>query len=189
MYGDRLTEAWRRSGGVLPLSRTELQRLYSDLWPSERRAREDLERWPTWLIDILLAKSATFPGGVVRYRLAGQRCPSRALVALPSDAGRAALEALVGPVVSYEVEHVVDPPVAADPPVQQAAAPISAPAPPPSRSPPVAASAPAPLFLLSHRNALQLLDDRLEAARPLPAAPPPWVTSWPQQHSQEGARR
>ncbi len=102
IYGDRLTEAWRRSGGALPLSRSELVRLFPDLWPSERRAREDLERWPSWQIEAPIAETATFRPVLVRYRRPGQRCPSLALVQ-PGDAGRAALEALVGPVVAYEV--------------------------------------------------------------------------------------
>ncbi len=199
-YTDRFAEAWRRSGGVLPLSRTELVHLsrdktsvFSGLWMSERSLRDDMGNdqniWRTRLIEVLLAESASNSIVTIIYRRAGPGRPSRALVALPDDAGRAALEALVGPVVSYEVEHVTDPPVAADPPVQQAAAPISAPAPPPSRSPPMAASATTPLFLQVQRRALQHLGDRLEAKRPQSEAPPPWVTSWPQQHNYEGARR
>jgi hypothetical protein len=41
--GDRLREAYRR-GGVLPLSRSELVRCFSDLWRSERAARDDLDK-------------------------------------------------------------------------------------------------------------------------------------------------
>ena len=200
-YTNRFAEAWRRSGGVLPLSRAELVRLsrdktsvFSGLWMSERALRDDMGNdqniWRTRLIEVLLAESASNSIVTIVYRRAGPGRPSRALVALPDDAGRAALEALVGPVVSYEVEHVVDQlSDAADPPAQQAAAPIPAPAPPPSRSPPASASATTPLFLQLQHRALQHLSDRLEAMRPQPEAPLLWITPWPQQHSHEGARR
>jgi hypothetical protein len=42
LYGSRLAEAWRRSGGVLPLVPAELHRLFPELWPSERAARKDI---------------------------------------------------------------------------------------------------------------------------------------------------
>lgn len=42
LYGSRLAEAWRRSGGVLPLVPAELHWLFPDLWPFEGAARKDI---------------------------------------------------------------------------------------------------------------------------------------------------
>lgn len=100
LYADRLTEAWSRTEGVLPLSYRERARLFPDLWGSERRAREDLERVPSLQIDIPFAETALFRPVVVRFDLSGQRCPSTALIGRREPACRAALEALVGLIVS-----------------------------------------------------------------------------------------
>ena len=112
-YGNRLAEAWYRSGGILPLSRGELVRVFPDLWGSERAVRDDLGEdpscWRTRLIEFLLAESANNSFVTVRYRRSDTGRPIRALVGLPGDAGRAVLEALVGPVMFYEVEGQGDP--------------------------------------------------------------------------------
>ncbi len=121
IYGNRLAEAYRLSGGILPLSHRELSRVFSGLWPSERRAREDLGKSAVSAIRTLLAETALFRPALVTYRLEGQRCPSRALVSPDIPDGRAALQALLGkPVVAYEAEDGPEPP---EPP--------SAPRPPP----------------------------------------------------------
>ena len=136
IYGNRLVEAYRISGGVLPLSRAELVRLSADetsvfrgLWLSERVVRDDLAKMAVSAIRTLLAETAIFPPALVTYRLEGQRCPSRALVSPEIPDGRAALQALLGkPIVAYEVEDGPEPPDAPRPPPP--AAPASEPAAP-----------------------------------------------------------
>jgi hypothetical protein len=111
--GNRLTIAWERSGGVLPLSRGELVRIFKDLWGSERSTREDLERWRSWRREYSIAETATFHPVLARYRLKGQRCPTPVLVAVGGDEGRRLVEALVGPLAAFEV---VEPPEPEPPP-------------------------------------------------------------------------
>lgn len=111
IYTNRLVEAWRCAGQVLPLSRDELMRLFGPkgrlfpkLWGSERALRDDLKKLADSAIKNLFAESASYPPIRVRYRLAGQR--GHASIALVANAmqGRAALAALHGrPLTTFEV--------------------------------------------------------------------------------------
>jgi len=180
--------------GVILTSPCDATRGYPDLFPTAEAAKKALQRAkggrdfgdiPLWRVPIGECPRNT-PWLRVEYRPAGRGQQIRIAWVRPDRLTelRGWLETITGAKLTlYSL------PAVADPPVQQAAAPIPAPAPPPSRSPPARTSATTPLHLQPHRNALQHLSDRLEAMRLQPEAPPAWVTSWPQQHSHEGARR
>ncbi len=181
--------------GVILTSPRDAERAYRDLFSAgEAAAQQALLRAtqagyfrdiPLWRVPI--GECHTNRRWLrVEYRLDGRGQQARIAWVRPDRLAdlREWLEAVTGAELT-----LYSPPAVADPPVEQAAAPIPAPAPPSSRSPPVVASATTPLFLQSQRNALQLRGNRLEAVRPQLEASPPWVTSWPQQHSHEGARR
>ncbi|WP_052215198.1 toprim domain-containing protein [Belnapia sp. F-4-1] len=128
IYGNRLVEAYRLSGGILPLSRHELSRVFKGLWPSERRAREDLGKMAVSAIQYLLAETAIYRPVLVAYKLEGQKCPSRALISPEIADGRAALQALLGrPIVAFEAQD--DDP---EPPDAPQPSPPAAPAPEPA---------------------------------------------------------
>ncbi|MFC7478204.1 hypothetical protein ACFQS7_27920 [Dankookia sp. GCM10030260] len=115
IYGSRIVQAYRLGGGILPFSPAELVRLSKDafngLWHSERAVRDDFKKMADSAIEDLLAESAAFRPVLVRYRLKGQRCPSKALVSTGLPDGRAALQALLGnPVIYYEVKGTHTPP-------------------------------------------------------------------------------
>ena len=104
IYGNRLVEAYRRSGGILLLSHRELSRVFNDLYPSERRSREDLGKSAVSSLRDLLAETALFRPVLMAYWLEGQRCPSKALISPKIADGWAALQALLGrPVVAFKV--------------------------------------------------------------------------------------
>ncbi len=128
IYGNRLVEAYRLSRGILLLSRHEFSRLFNGLWPSERRAREDLGKMAFSAIRDLLAETAIYRPVLVAYKLEGQKCPSRALISPEIPDGRAALQALLGrPIVAFDV-HVDDP----EPPDAPQPSPPADPAPEPA---------------------------------------------------------
>ena len=94
------------AGRALPLAPAGLALARPDLWPTEKSAErfwEEARRAnpPAALIEAVHKGGGGFYGiRLARYRKAGARRWSRALV--PLVAGRAALEALVGPVVAFE---------------------------------------------------------------------------------------
>jgi hypothetical protein len=111
----RLEQAASR-GLAVPLSASELHRCFSGLWATAKAAEHDLNT-PGSPINILLGK-----GGYLKssYRRAGQRGrPTPALIRSDAPDPRAALEAVVGPVVWLEAEPPRETPVevAAAPPV------------------------------------------------------------------------
>lgn len=143
LYGNRMVEAFQLGGGVLPLSRVELLRLYGPngkvfvgLWGSERALRDDLgeisDKGRTRQIYIYIAESALYPVTVVRYRVEGQKRFSRALVGVPKTGLRAALEALVGPLAAFEVEGPAEPSLEPSSPKPARPSPPKSPAPPTS---------------------------------------------------------
>jgi hypothetical protein len=96
----RLEQAASR-GSAVPLSASELARCFPDLWLTPKAAECDLNTLKT-PIEILLGK-----GGYLKssYRRAGQRGrPTPALIRADAPDPRAALEAVVGPVVWLEIE-------------------------------------------------------------------------------------
>ena len=113
MDGNRFERAAAR-GVAVPLSATEMHRCFDGLWKTVKAAEHDRERTPKSQIELLFGKWGFFPA---RYRRAGQRCPSRAMIRADAPDPRAALESVVGPVVWFEVEQ--DEPVI-DPVVEQA---------------------------------------------------------------------
>jgi len=180
--------------GVILISPRDAERAYRDLFTAgEAAARQALLRAtqagyfrdiPLWRVPIGECHTNT-PWLRVEYRPAGRGQQTRIAWVRPDRLAdlRGWLETATGAELA-----LYSPPAAADPPVEQVAAPIPAPGPPPSRSSPARTSATTPVFLQSHRNALQVLSDRLEAVRPPPSAPLPWVAFWPQQYNHEGAR-
>lgn len=167
VYRNRLVEAFQCGGGVLPLSRAILLRLFGPqgtvkpgLWASERAVGDDLKQGADSTIYTSILWSPHLSARI-RFRLPGQRgSDCEALVGPPGDAGRAALEALVGPVAFYDpapredgfpaddhdADHVADPadeppewwdapPAEAQPP-DDAAPPEDQPMPKPKPAPP-----------------------------------------------------
>jgi hypothetical protein len=103
---NRLERAFDR-GGAVPLSATELARCFPDLWPSEGAAhqwlRANLNRYET-LIETLLPNHTYL--NLAWYRRPGQRGrATRAAIRADAPDPRAALEAVVGPVVWFEIEE------------------------------------------------------------------------------------
>ena len=99
----RLEQAMAR-GDALPLSKSELARVYPDLWPSAAAVEIDLRREKG---DISLVRDSTrglspFSARVAYWRSPTQRKPYRALLRDGRDAC-AALEAVVGPVLRVVV--------------------------------------------------------------------------------------
>jgi hypothetical protein len=111
---NRLERAFEQKGAV-PLSASELARCFPDLWPSEGAAHQWLRRnlrGYESVIEILLRFRT--PLNLVRYRRAGQRCPTPAVIRADAPDPRAALESVVGPIVWFEIEEVIQ----AEPEVQ-----------------------------------------------------------------------
>jgi hypothetical protein len=101
MDGNRFEQAAAR-GAAVPLSATEMHRCFDNLWMSVKAAEHDRERTPKSQIELLFGKWGFFPA---RYRRAGQRCPSRAMIRADAPDPRAALESVVGSVVWFEIEQ------------------------------------------------------------------------------------
>jgi len=101
---NRLEVALAR-GGVLPLSRSELARVFPDLWRSADAVKGDLRRGELNRVETLLdLYRETTPFNFVAYRRPKQRGkPTKAVLAGDSPNLRAALEAVVGPVAHFEV--------------------------------------------------------------------------------------
>lgn len=101
----RLQQAFDR-GGAVPLSAAELARCFDDLWTSEGAAHQWLRRnlkGYSSLIEFLLGFRT--PLILARYRRPGQRGQAtRAAIRADTPDPRAALEAVVGPVVWFEIE-------------------------------------------------------------------------------------
>jgi hypothetical protein len=149
----RLEQAASR-GLAVPLSASELARCFPDLWRTPKAAECDLNTLKT-PIESLLGK-----GGYLKssYRRAGQRGrPTPALIRSDALDPRAALEAVVGPVVWVEVELPCD--TSATVPIEVADAP-----------PVITPAEPAPPSAVSPVTYLQPpLEDA--APRPPPAEP------------------
>jgi len=99
----RLEQAAAR-GQAVPLSPSELARCFPNLWPTAKAAEREQDRLntPKPYIEVLIRKWGYLNA---RYRRAGQRGrPTPALVRSDPENARAALEAVVGPVVWFEVE-------------------------------------------------------------------------------------
>ncbi len=104
--GSRLERAFARTGGVLPLSYSELARVFPDLWCSPKAAERDLARLPE---NTPAAQIRTLFGGRgyfrLRYRRPGQRGKaSPAVVPLDVADPVAALFDVVGVVDILEPE-------------------------------------------------------------------------------------
>jgi hypothetical protein len=102
---NRLERAFEQKG-AMPLSASELARCFPDLWPSEGAVKQYVRRFVRGyesVIEILLRFRT--PLNLVRYRRAGQRCPSPAAICADAPDPRAALESVVGPVVWFEIEE------------------------------------------------------------------------------------
>jgi hypothetical protein len=89
-------------GHAVPLSASELARCFPDLWATAKAAERDELNTPKSYIEVLIRKRGYLNA---RYRRAGQRGrPTPALIRSDPENARAALEAVVGPVVWFEVE-------------------------------------------------------------------------------------
>ena len=165
---DRLTVAAAEAalmGRALPLAVADLAACRSDLWPSAKAAErfmEDRCRFET--PQPLMRGTYKGLGGfktltLARYRRGLRGRWSSALV--PLECGRAALEALIGPLSAYEAivaEQV------AQPPAEPAADVVDAPAPPLRPS-----LALVPVSPAVQRARLAALRQRLDAVQPKPA--------------------
>ena len=124
----RLVEAFRLTGGLLPTNRRELWHLAQDktsvlngLWDSEKAVRNDLDSislreliGQCRLTSLSIAKTAQLEPVTITYRHAGPGPSSAALVAIPGEAGKLALERLLGrPIVSYASDAPVPEPMPA----------------------------------------------------------------------------
>lgn len=96
----RLERAAAR-GSAVPLSASELARCFPDLWATAKAAEREQDKSPLSHIEVLYGKGGVYPA---RYRRAGQKRPTPALIRADAGDARAALEAVVGPVVWFEVE-------------------------------------------------------------------------------------
>lgn len=103
--GDRLSLAWQRSGGVLPLAYAELSGRFPELWGSENAARS----WFRGKSSESLIEALKAPLLLVSYRRQGQRRPSRAVISAELQDPLAALELLVGRLEGFRIEREIHP--------------------------------------------------------------------------------
>jgi hypothetical protein len=160
---DRLTVAAAEAslmGRALPLAPADIATARNDLWRTENAAKLDLkrafERGQTLIGDTHKGLTPFKTLAPARYRTGLRGRWSLALV--PVEAGRAALEAIVGPVATYQAiaaEQAAQPPPAAEPPADV----VDVPAPPILALPSIAAQR-------AQRAQLTDLGQRLEIARP-----------------------
>jgi hypothetical protein len=132
----RLTQAWRRLGGVLPFSSTALHRLCGGRgteWSSEKVVRADLAAATPSQVQAALAATAPFTAKLdVEFRTAPKGKLIPAIVPGLGAVGREALEKALG----QRVLHYRELP---DPVAQDAPAPEASVTAPPDKTDPVAA--------------------------------------------------
>jgi putative DNA primase/helicase len=120
---DRLEQAIRRTGGVLPLSASELARVFPDLWPSREAVLKSLQRreagkgGQTLIGTFYWEMSTLSEATAVAYRRPGQRRGSPHRAVLPGRvedavAAEAALAAVLGPVEQVQALELLRRPCA-----------------------------------------------------------------------------
>jgi hypothetical protein len=106
MDGNRFERAAVR-GAAIPLSASEMHRIFPDLWISAKAAEHDRLNTPVSQIELLFGKAGYLKSS---YRRAGQRGrPTPALIRADAPNPRTALETVVGPVVWFEIEQRPEP--------------------------------------------------------------------------------